>query len=325
LTPLATVYSVAIRLRNGHYDRAGVARRASVPVISVGNLTVGGAGKTPLAIELARRLRGLGRRPAILTRGYHARAGQTPDEVLEFHAAIPGTPVVVDPDRIRGAATAATQHSADCVVLDDGFQHRRLARDLDIVLVDTLNPWGGGRLLPAGRLREPRENLRRASLVVLTRVNQAPPGDVERIAADCARLAPGAPVLRSAAELEACLRRDGAPVSADALRTGGVLGVCGLGNPATFQRLVDDLSPHARLLAYPDHHRYGRRDVSAIQAAAQTCGAAWVVTTRKDWVKLLALWPADGPELVRADLRLRWIVGEDVLTARLRALFGAER
>jgi len=325
LAPLSAAYAGVMTLRNRHYDRPGASRRATVPVISVGNLTVGGTGKTPMVIDLARRLRDLGHRPAILTRGYKARAGETADEVLEFHTAIPGVAVVVDPDRVRGAQSASEQHGADCVVLDDGFQHRRLARDLDIVLVDALDPWGGGRVLPAGRLREPQAGLRRASLIVLTRTNQVEPARVAAIAAECARLAPRVSLLRAGIEIEACVRRDGTRVEEDALRRGGAVGVCGLGNPETFQRLVRDLAIPTPWIVFGDHHHYTAADARRIKTQAAASGASWVVTTRKDWVKLLALWPDDGPDLVRVDIRLRWLDGEEALLSPLRAVFAAGR
>ncbi len=156
LTPLSMVYAAGVGIRNLYYERArGAVHRAAIPVISIGNLTAGGTGKTPFVVEVVRRLRALERNPVILTRGYAAAPGETADEVLEFRETLPGVAVVVDPDRVRGAETAHEQHGADCVVLDDGFQHRRLGRDLDIVVIDTLDPWGGGLILPAGRLREP--------------------------------------------------------------------------------------------------------------------------------------------------------------------------
>lgn len=192
LAPAAWLYGCAIALRNRRFDRhAAASHAAPVPVISVGNLTVGGVGKTPMVIELVHRLIALGRRPAVLTRGYGARPGRAADEVLELRSALPDTPVVVDADRVRGAAAAALQ-GADVVVLDDGFQHRRLRRDLDLVLVDALNPWGGGRLLPAGRLREPLASLRRAHAVIITRANQAHADALAVIERDVRRHAPDA-------------------------------------------------------------------------------------------------------------------------------------
>jgi tetraacyldisaccharide 4'-kinase len=143
--PLSHLYAAMMTWRNRRYDEPGAALSAGVPVISVGNLTVGGTGKTPLVMEIVRKLVAAGRRPAILTRGYHARRGETADEVQEYAAELPDVPVVVDADRVAGAATAQAVHAADCCVLDDGFQHRRLARDLDVVLIDALRPWGGGR------------------------------------------------------------------------------------------------------------------------------------------------------------------------------------
>lgn len=327
LAPLAGAYGAAVSLRNRYYDRVpGASRAAGVPVISVGNLTVGGTGKTPMVIEIVRRLLALGRRPAILTRGYGGRAGAPADEVREFGLALPDVPVVVNPDRVAGAAVARARYAADGLVLDDGFQHRRLRRDLDIVLVDALSPWGGGGLLPAGRLREPPSALRRAHCVVLTRTNQAGAQQVRDLVAVVQRVAPGAAVLRGALETERLVGPDGAAVAPAALAGRRVLPVCGIGNPQTFLRQIERLGADCcRPRLFPDHRRYTQADVRDILAAAREPAAEWVVTTRKDWVKLAALWPAPGAAgglpLYRLEVRVTLADPRGEFDVRLRKLF----
>jgi tetraacyldisaccharide 4'-kinase len=320
LMPLAGLYGVVIRGRNLYYDRGRRAvRSVAIPVVSVGNITVGGTGKTPLVIELVRRLRALGRQPAILTRGYKAIADRAADEVQELRDALPDVPVVVNPDRMAGAATAESQHQADCLVLDDGFQHRRLARDLDIVLIDALEPWGGRRLLPAGRLREPLSGLRRADLLVITRCNQVEPAAVQAIDQELRRWAGEKPVIQGAVEADALVHRDGRRVQPAELGGRRVLAVCGLGNPRTFEKLISSLTGAAcKVLVFADHHRYTPADVRAIDASAARAGAELVVTTRKDWVKLMPLWSDTQVELARLDIRLVLTGATEDLDVRLR-------
>jgi tetraacyldisaccharide 4'-kinase len=305
LWPLAVAYGGVIAARNLYYDRVSSAvRSAGVPAISVGNLTVGGTGKTPFVIEVVRRLRAWGHHPVILTRGYRGQPGAVADEVLEFRDAVPDVPVVVNPDRVAGAAQARAQHNAGCLVLDDGFQHRRLARDLDIVLIDALNPWGGGCLLPAGRLREPAGSLRRADVLVITRANQAPPAALEGLKRELGQRWPGRLLVIAEVVAERLFGRDGQVSPPADLRARRVLAVCGLGNPHTFGGLVRSLTPTCELLKFADHQSYGEPHIGRILTRARESRADSVVTTRKDWVKLAPLWPAGGLELVRLDVRL---------------------
>lgn len=321
LWPVAGLYGGVIRARNLYYDRARSAvQRAPVPVISIGNITVGGTGKTPAVIECVRRLHAMDATPAILTRGYRAAPGETADEVLEFRASLPNVPVVVDPDRVAGAQTAADAHHANCVVLDDGFQHRRLARNLDIVLIDALSPWGGGHMLPTGRLREPLTALRRADLLVITRVNQVERTAVGRIRERLQQLAPHRPLVEAGVYVGRLVDRDEEPVSMTELVARGVVGVCGIGNPATFEKLLSEVCGPVEVLHFADHKQYTSAHVQHIQSLANGLGAAWVVTTRKDWVKLSPLWSAQAPGLVRLDVRMTFEAGADVLDARLRQI-----
>jgi len=317
LSPLALLYGAAVRVRNAHYDRLPQPAPVDVPVISVGNLTVGGSGKTPIVIEIVRWLHELGRRPAILTRGYGATRGQTADEVLEFAEALPEVPVVVDPDRVAGARRAVREHGVDCLVLDDGFQHRRLPRTLDIVVIDALEPWGGGWLLPVGRLREPLSGLARADLFIIARCNQVAQDAVLRIEETLTRHNPDAPIAFASVVADGVRFADCESRPPEELGYWCVLPVCGLGNPATFLQLIEPLAGRVCApLTFGDHHRYRAGDVRRIQAAARARGADLVLTTRKDWVKLTPLWcggestavdadrESKPPTLARLDVRL---------------------
>ena len=165
-------YTAAVAYRNRRYDlgRAAI-HHVAVPVISVGNLTLGGTGKTPMVKWVARRLLAQGSRVAIVSRGYGAAAGQQNDEARELSQALPEVPHVQNRDRVAGAERAIAEFSAQCILLDDGFQHRRLARDLDIVLLDALEPFGFEHVFPRGTLREPLAGLKRAQAVCLSRAD----------------------------------------------------------------------------------------------------------------------------------------------------------
>jgi tetraacyldisaccharide 4'-kinase len=289
LLPVSFAYAAVVGLRNRYYNDNAHVRRASIPVVSVGNITVGGTGKTPFVIELVRRLQQMSRRPAIVTRGYGARAGAAPDEVIEFQQALPGVTTIINPDRHAGALDAAAA-GCDIAVLDDGFQHRRLYRDLDVVLIDALDPWGGGYVLPAGRLREPAGGLRRADLVVITRANQSIASEVAEIRERVAKHAPDAPVLTSNVAVAGVTGLAGDPADAETLRGRKSFAICGLGNPKSFYDLV--AAAGATVLgvrSFPDHYAYAAADIDPIVAAARRVGADAVLCTRKDWVKLAPL------------------------------------
>lgn len=327
LLPFSALYALAMRVRNRHYDREESVIRVGAPVFSIGNLTVGGTGKTPLVIELLRKLLAAGRRPAVLTRGYAAAADRAADEVAELQLAMPEVPVVVGADRVASARRALAEGAADCFVLDDGFQHRRLGRDLDIVVIDALAPWGGGRVLPAGRLREPPDGLRRADVVVLSRANQAAAAALPEIEAEVRRLAPRAALLRTRVVACAVVGADGERVPLEGLAGRVVLPVCGIGNPQTFIRLVEELAARrVEPLVCRDHHAYSAADVAAIANTARRRSADAVLTTRKDWVKLAPLWRdrAAGVKLLRLDVRHVIEDEAGVLDALIeRALVGA--
>jgi tetraacyldisaccharide 4'-kinase len=319
LKPLSAVYGWLIARRNRRYDEQRGVISAGVPVISVGNITVGGTGKTPFVLELIDQLLKRGRRPAILTRGYGAKPGTTADEVQEFQAQHPDLPVIVDPNRVRGAGRAVQEFQADVLVMDDGFQHRRLGRDLDLVLIDAWNPWGGEALLPAGRLREPLSSLQRAGLICITRANQVSEQQCEAILQRLAEVNASAPIITSHVLPSVVIDQDERAITNDSLTKLRLQPVCGLGNPLTFTQLCQELSPVVRTpLTYPDHHNYTHQDAQIILQAAAERGVDLLVTTRKDWGKLVAVWPAEAAiRLARIEMTMQVQDEAGVLDAAL--------
>jgi tetraacyldisaccharide 4'-kinase len=164
-------YTMAVGVRNRRFDRGHTeVHHVERPVVSVGNLTLGGTGKTPMVKWLARRMQSLGQRVAIVSRGYGSTNGQSNDEAMELAAALPGVPHLQNRDRVAAARQAIQEFGPDLLLLDDGFQHRRLARDLDIVLLDSLEPFGFEHVFPRGTLREPLAGLDRAHAAGAVRI-----------------------------------------------------------------------------------------------------------------------------------------------------------
>jgi tetraacyldisaccharide 4'-kinase len=290
LAAVAAPYGVVVAARNAAYDAGllGVAR-ADVPVISIGNLTLGGTGKTPLVAWTAALLARLARRPAIASRGYGARPGETSDEAAELAILLPGVPHCADRDRRRAAARAVAA-GADVVVLDDGFQHRRLARDLDVVAIDATDPFGCGHLFPRGLLREPLAGLARADAVVLTRSAAVDPPRRAAIRAALAAACGGRlpPVWAEADHRPVGLRTaSGGTRSLDELRGRRVFAFAGIGNPAAFRAtLVAHGAEVAAFRPLPDHHAYAAADLESLAREAAAARAELAVTTLKDLVKI---------------------------------------
>lgn len=271
-------------LRNGWFDRGLGVRQAPVPVVSIGNLTTGGTGKTPLVEFLARALCE-SHRVVILSRGY--RGGKTAnDESRLLARRLPEVPVLQDPDRVRGAKRAVEEFGAEVIVLDDGFQHRRLGRAVDIVLIDALCPFGFGRILPAGLLREPCRSLARADLVVLTRADAVSEGERRHLIDQVTRLAPRAGWMEAAFAPVGLVGADGSTARLADLAGRKVVAFCGIGNPRGFWATLASLG--ARILEsreFPDHHEYSMVDKATLARLAQDRGAEWLVATEKDLVK----------------------------------------
>lgn len=321
LAPLAAAYGGVVRARGVLFDRGVLqAHRLALPALSVGNVTVGGTGKTPVASWLAARLRDGGARPAIVLRGYGG------DEPLVHARLVPDVPVVVDADRVRGAETAA-RAGADVVVLDDAFQHRRARRDADIVLVSAEHATRDVRLLPAGPYREPLAALRRASLVVVTR-KSADAGRGEAALRLVAAAAPDVPRASVALCLDRLHRWDSADssheperVSLDVLRDADVVAVAAIGDPSAFFGQLRALGARVDGVAFPDHHAFGPSDVALLARRARD--AEWVVCTLKDAVKLGPAWPRLAPPLWYVSQRVAQETGGDALNRVLARVLSA--
>ena len=325
---LAGGYHGLLGAREWLYERRVLASRAlPCPVVSIGNLTVGGTGKTP-AVELAvRTLADLGRRPAVVSRGYRRRSSgvqivadtasirldpeDAGDEPFLLARRLPGVPVVVGSHRYDAARVAVDRFGATAIVLDDGFQHRTLHKDLEVVMVRAERPWGNGGLLPSGPLREPLAALARAHLVVAT--GFAAPLDLGPVSATVARHAPGVPVLAAryaAVECWEASRMRTVPLKQ--LSGQRLLGFAGIASPDAFRATLQTLGVDASdLVTFADHHWYTAADVSALNAQAEKLGAAHgLVTTEKDWVRLRTL-PLPVCPLYVVSVRLEFIAGED--------------
>jgi tetraacyldisaccharide 4'-kinase len=330
LAALSFAWRGGLALRRSAYA-LGLRRRRRLPrpVVSVGNLAVGGTGKTPFTAFLAEAIVAKGLRPAILSRGYgppakvsgpDGRVRSDEGAVLD-HRLGGRVPQVEDPDRARGAATALARDGAiDVFLLDDGFQHWQVARDLDVVLLDATDPFGGGRLLPRGRLREPPAALARAHLVVLTRASLAGPAAVGR-AREAIRAHTEAP-LATADLVSAAVEVEGGARAPSWLSGRPVFALSGVGNPAAFARTLEALGARvAGRRDLPDHARLAPEDLDAARRAARDVGAAVVVLTRKDAVKLGPL-PADVAIL---DVEVRIVEGGDRLADLLAEVLPAAR
>jgi tetraacyldisaccharide 4'-kinase len=317
----AALVGVATDLRRLAYDLGLFpSARLTVPVISVGNLTAGGTGKTPFVAHIVGELRRRGLRPGVLSRGYGARAdGADADETRMLAHQLGDVDHVEDPDRIRGGQVLV-EAGVDVIVLDDGFQHRRLGRDLDLVLIDATRPWGlpappeGGEpvraFLPRGLLREGPRALGRAHAVVLSRTDQAGEVAVAALRRMVERYAPGVPILEGTHRPVGLTDPQGASVGLDALAGTEVDLVSAVGNPDAFEATVVALGArvceHRR---FPDHHAFAPGDLKGLG------GGRMLLTTAKDSVKL-----TEGSEAFVLGVEFAVTRGEAVLEALLDAL-----
>jgi tetraacyldisaccharide 4'-kinase len=288
LWPLSVLYSLIARANAWCYE-LGIFRKRKLPgtVIGVGNLTVGGTGKTPMVLAIAERLAEEGKHAAILTRGYRgiADAGSSgvpqSDEVALLRERLAGkVQLGVGADRYKSGMVLA-RHGIEWFVLDDGFQHLKLLRDADVVLVDATDPFGGGMVLPAGRLREPLSALRRADIVVITRSVQAPSPAIEAII----RRHTSSPIFYASTRLESVLRlpRLDAALPQQDWQKARFMAFCGIGNPSAF---FEDLRnwgfQAAQRRSFGDHHKYTAREAMELELTASNCGADALLCTEKD-------------------------------------------
>ncbi len=312
-------------LRNWGYDQGWLrSERLAVPVISIGNLTAGGTGKTPTVAWVVKTLQSLGRRPAMISRGYGAGDADGNDEKKLLDRLLPSVPHHQSPDRIAAAAALLTEQSAtppNVLVLDDAFQHRRIVRDFDLVLIDCLNPFGYGHQLPRGTLRESLAGLRRASAILLTRSDQIDAEGLVAIRTEVARHS-SAPLFISHFEPTGLIDSRGEVTPLDAWHHREVAAFCAIGNPAGFQRTLVSCGyalPEARFQTFPDHHIYTPAELKTLAGKARHQGAECLLTTAKDLVKIptatIQGMPVRAVEIV---LRLDHEADEVALVERLR-------
>jgi len=315
LWPLEQIYAATVRLRGAMYSRGLLeVTSAPVPVLAVGNVSVGGTGKTPIAAWAVTQLRERGARPAVVLRGYGG------DEPLVHRALNPDALVVCDADRVRGARTAYAD-GADCIVLDDAFQHRRLARTADWVLVSAERFAQTTHSLPAGPLREPIDAVARANVAIVTRkfASVAEADAVAERLESSARIGAAVVHLAPSAIVDA---RDGTSRGVDVLRNGRIVAVAALGEPeAFFTQLRDAGARLVHSFPFRDHHAFSSADVAQLVHAAAAADA--VVCTLKDAVKLAPQWPDRGVPLWYVSQRAEVERGAHLLDASLALVLAA--
>jgi tetraacyldisaccharide 4'-kinase len=321
----AVFYEIGIWLKNQLFEK-GITRpygvtaaglvtsdrtQPTVPVISIGNITVGGTGKTPLVIWLCNLFREQSVNCAILTRGYKA-SKDTKDEPGMLAENCPGSAVVVNPDRLAGAIEAVKKHRAQVLIMDDGFQHRRLHRDIDIIAIDAMRPFGFGKMLPAGLLREPTSSLKRAHAAIITRCDLVSRNNLEELTVAISRINPNflvaqtihSPVFAVSGEKQ---------IQLEELKNKKMYAFCGIANPEAFFATVGVVGANiVGSKVYSDHHNYTVNDINDIYRDAAKSGAQMILTTEKDYNKI-SLPASDRGDLVLAYLavRLQFVEGQD--------------
>ncbi len=312
LAPLAAAYGGIAAVRRGLYDRRMLPTfEPAIPAISVGNLTVGGTGKTPIAAWVAATLADRGQQPGLVLRAYGDG-----DEAAVHRILNPTVPITTDADRVAGIAAAAAE-GCDVAVLDDAFQHRRVRRAMDLVLVSA-DSWPPFRwLLPAGPWREPLHALRRASMVVITR-KSAPAATVAAVRAAVSAAVPGADVAVASIVPDTLRTLGGDERPITSLRGSHVRAVAGIGWPPAFFEQLAAAGAEVDALPFPDHHRYSVADVARIRR--YTAPGTTPVCTLKDAVKLGALWPREAEPLWYVSQRVEFDFGVEPLLAALDAI-----
>jgi tetraacyldisaccharide 4'-kinase len=307
-------YSAAMRLRNAAYDRGfQPAHDLGRPTISVGNITTGGTGKTPVVKWLADQLRQRGRRPAILLRGYAAARGQSGDEAQTLRDSL-NLPVQENPSRVRGAAAVLQQHpETDLFILDDGFQHRRARRDFNLVLISATQPFGHGHVLPRGLLREPLSGLKRADAFLLTRCSLVSNSELLAIDQRLGSLQPRVPIFHCDHHLAGVWMPTGEQLlpgeqllAVESLVGRKVFLAAAIGDPVSFKQQVDSLGCNiVGCRWFDDHHPFNAAEMDSLAGAATAVEAELILVTEKDWVKMKALVWKVAVGVLKLEIRFR--------------------
>ena len=326
LWPFSILYGVVMHFRNFCYDKGLIKSYAvDCKVISVGNITIGGSGKTPTVQYIFEKLSSLGKRVAVISRGYGrstkggllvsdgrtilSTSEEAGDEPYLLAKSCFGAIVAVDEDRVRMARKIVEQFSPHVIILDDAFQHRRIRRDLDIVMIRSGKPFGNGFMLPAGPLREPLKNLRRAHLILVNGENDPVKEEMakERI-----------PVVNIRYKVHEIRNKNGR-FPAETLFAKDVVAFCGIANPKSFLQTLDEFSVNILDFAtFQDHHQYTTTELLQLRSRSKRLASNYIVTTEKDWVKL----PKDELDEDWLYLRIRIVPeNEENLVSRFEMLF----
>ncbi|MCL2117186.1 MAG: tetraacyldisaccharide 4'-kinase [Planctomycetaceae bacterium] len=295
LSVLELPCSLAIRVRNFMYDK-GLRRieKLDIPVVSVGNLTVGGTGKTPFVAWLAKKYLDEGKFPAIVSRGYHADETGWNDEAKELKMLLPDVPQAFSKKRFTAIQQLLEQHTGengtrkiDVILLDDGFQHRKIFREKNILLIDATNPFGYNRITPRGLLREPISGMKRADTVILSRSDTVDVAEKNRLCGIVQHFAPDVNWVEMTHTPSSLLFLSGKKQNIDAIAGKLVLAFCGLGNPNAFFRTITDCGALVKkTMVFPDHHQYTNADTTRIFGLMRKAGAEYAVCSLKDFVKI---------------------------------------
>lgn len=326
LSVLELPYRIAVNTRNMMFAK-GFKKTTTLPcaTISVGNITTGGTGKTPMVIEIALRLISLDANPAILLRGYKATNNHSDEAMVLQKELGPSVPVMPNPSRIQGSQAVLKDYpDTDVFILDDGFQHRQVTRDLDLVLIDATEPFGYDHVLPRGLLREPLENLKRAGCIIMTRCEQVTEEEIEKLDQRIEKISGRPPIAHAQHKWIGFTRnRNNDNQPRTTLRDLNVIGVSGIANPQPFLNTLAKMSNsiiNSHSLA--DHYVYTREWLDNLLKEALEKNADAIVTTEKDWVKWLRILE-DHPEMklplpvYRPLLRMSFMDGGHIIDALL--------
>ncbi len=327
-------YSLAVRLRNFLYSKGLLkVHHVDSAVLCVGNITVGGTGKTPLVVWLCNlitqspKLKAQNCKCAILTRGYKARAKENADfkdEIAILAESCPDAEVIVNPDRVAGAAEAIGKFGAKILIMDDGFQHRRLARDLDIIAIDATQPFGYGKMLPAGLLREPVSSLKRVGAVVITRCDQIADAELDELERKL-RTTKSDMIIARSIHAPVYAKSKYKKIGIEQLKGKKVFAFCGIGNPDAFLNTIKDIGAElAGSKIYDDHYHYTDACLADISEQAEELGADLILTTQKDWTKVitnsefLISGSKSLPLFAYLAIEIKFLAGEDKLTVLIK-------
>ena len=297
LLVLSYIYGCVVSIRNIFYD-IGVQKtvKLSIPVICIGNLTAGGTGKTPMVIYVVKMLLEMDKRVVILSRGYKSKGDKGNDENILLGNALPGVEIVVDSDRIRGGKLAIEKYHPDIIVMDDGFQHRRLHRDLDITLIDARCPFGYGYVIPRGYLREQKKGLRRSDVTVITRADQVNDETLKSISKSVAQLSDNALLLTAMHAPNALYNSQNNTIALTTLKERPVYVFCAIARGDAFVDTLKALDCNVvGHKFFQDHHHYSEDEIALIVNNGKAYSKKvnnWYVTTEKDWVKIALYSPS---------------------------------